>query len=184
MSFQPHKLSAPEPVAQVSMKAGVWAPGITPLPSRPRGVGECRGPSGKAFALLSATASGGCGVGLRDTRPAESGAVAGGNRSAERSRAVSPGVGGSAACPGGYTYRRVAAPIGADGCGALGCRRGYGLWSVLVDGERRVLCTVHALRWVRREGAALRILPMPTLPPRRCQNQDSGALSHGFRVKT
>jgi len=149
------------------MKAGAGAPDITPLPARPRGVGECRRSYGKDVALPIATAPESTDA---DTRPAESGAVAGGNRSAERSRAVSPGVG--------------AAPIGAAGCGALGCRRRFGLWAVLVDGERRVLCTVHALRWVRREGAALRILPMPTLPPRRCQNQDSGALSHGFRVKT
>jgi hypothetical protein len=171
MSFQPHKLSAPEPVAQVSMKAGVWAPGITPLPSRPRGVGECRGPSGKAFALLSATASGGCGVGLRDTRPAESGAVAGGNRSAERSRAVSPGVGAERADR-------------AAGCGALGCRETQHLWRVSAGGQRRVLCAVHAVRWLQREGAALCFLPMPTLPPLRRQIQASEALRRQFRVKT
>ena len=170
------------------MKAGVWAPDITPLPTWPRGVGECRGPNGKCVALPLAGGLRPCGGRFADTRPAESGAVPGGNRSAGRSRAVSPGVGGSAACPGGYRrtppYRRVAAPIGADGCGALGCRRTCGLWAVLADGERRVLCTAHALRWVRRTGAALSILPMPTLPPLRGQNPGSEASKRRFRVKS
>jgi hypothetical protein len=156
------------------MKTGACTPGITPLPCRPDGVGECRRSYGKDVALPLAGGLRPCGGCFADTRPAESGAVAGGNRSAGRSRAVSPGVGGSG----------VSASIGADGCGALGCRRRFGLWVVLADGERRVLCTAHALRWVRRTGAALSILPMPTLPPLRGQNPGAGASRRRFRVKT
>jgi len=156
------------------MKAGACTPGITPLPCRPDGVGECRRPYGKDVALLPAAASGGCGDGLRDTRPAESGAVAGGNRSAGRSRAVSPGV-------GAVSCQRADR---AAGCGALGCRETQRLWWVAVGGQRRVLCAAHAVRWLLREGAALRILPMPTLPPRRCKNQRPQAPERPFRVET
>ena len=152
------------------MKTGAGAPDITPLPCRPDGVGECRGPYGKAFASLSATAP------TAPEPPAGNenggdGAVAGGNRSAERSRAVSPGVGAEA----------VRADRAA-GCGALGCRETQRLWRVTVAGQRRVLCASHAVRWLLREGAALRILPMPTLPPRRCKNQRPQAPERPFRV--
>ena len=34
-------------------------------------------------------------------------------------------------------------------CGALGCRCGDGLLSVTVDGETRVLCSDHAVRFVK-----------------------------------
>jgi hypothetical protein len=136
------------------MKAGVWAPDITPLPARPRGVGDCRRPYVKRFALSSATASGGCGDGFADTRQAESGAVAGGNRTAERSGGVSPGVGAVRADR-------------AAGCGALGCRETQRLWRVTVAGQRRVLCAVHAVRWLQREGADTSILPLADLPPRK-----------------
>ncbi|PNW33529.1 UNVERIFIED_CONTAM: hypothetical protein BEN50_18790 [Euhalothece sp. KZN 001] len=152
------------------MKTGAGAPDKTPLPTWPRGVGDCRGPYGKAFAPLSATAP------PAPEPPAGNencgnGAVAGGNRSAGRSRAVSPGVGA------------VERADRAAGCGALGCRETQRLWRVTVAGQQRVLCAVHAVRWLLREGAALRILPMPTLPPRRCRNQRPQAPERGFRVK-
>lgn len=37
--------------------------------------------------------------------------------------------------------------VGADACGAVGCRRTTGLLKVLRDGESRVLCHRHAPGW-------------------------------------
>lgn len=37
--------------------------------------------------------------------------------------------------------------VGADCCGALGCRETDGLLAVEQDGDRRVLCPDHARRW-------------------------------------
>jgi len=39
--------------------------------------------------------------------------------------------------------------VGADCCGAMGCRESDGLVRVEDGGDRRVLCLWHARRWVR-----------------------------------
>ena len=144
------------------MKAGAGAPDITPLPTWPRGVGDCRRPYVKRFALSSATAPT-APESLAENETGGDGAVAGGNRSAGRSRAVSPGVGA------------VERADRAAACGALGCRETQRLWRVAVRGQQRVLCAVHAVRWLRREGADTSILPLADLPPRRWAKPAGGA---------
>jgi hypothetical protein len=52
---------------------------------------------------------------------------------------------------GGSTSVQVRLAAGAEGCGALGCRRSEGLLLVESDAAQRVLCPPHAIRWVKRE---------------------------------
>lgn len=63
---------------------------------------------------------------------------------ADRARAT-----GGSETTGGAEAVQSRFAVGADCCGALGCRRSAALLAVEADGER-VLCGEHAAGWVRR----------------------------------
>ena len=123
-----------------------WAGGSVCVPSLSERLGftlEATRPVQRSNGLLSADLTSEAAATLRCVRrggPAPNAAAAVTRDRRDRERpAVAEGC--------GAVSMRWA--VGADCCGAMGCRESDGLVRVEDGGDRRVLCLWHARRWVR-----------------------------------